>query len=125
MAAKKKSAKRKKPRGGKRKAVPRYEGSDKHKDPWQPGRKGSLCPREIDEQAAARMLMDSEVSGKKRFATDGVRAFCGSEHRAGRWHGWPVGWKEVPPSIRIAWVKADRVKRRDVNRYWDGGEARS
>src|SRR5262245_3249369 len=102
-----------------------YEPNDKHKKPWQPGRKGSLCPSDISPDTRSALLADSEPDpdgGSKRYATDGSRAFCAQPHRPDVFHGYPVGWKEVPEEIRNNWVRADRVKRRTIARYWDRSE---
>lgn len=96
-----------------------YEGNPKHKEPWQRGRRGSLCPPEVKE--LARSLLEwSELVGEKRYATYDGRAFCASEHQPGHWHGWLVGWVEVPEKLRRQWVEAGKVKRREILRYWDG-----
>lgn len=97
-----------------------YEPSDKHKTPWQRGKRGSLCPRSVDVADAQTMLDSSLLEGKKRYASDGSRAYCAQEHIADRWHGYPVGWEEVPPKIRAELVERDGVSRRDIRRYWRG-----
>lgn len=92
----------------------RYEASDKHKHPWQRGRKGSLCPKDAD---GATLLAESvSGSGRKRYATDGERAYAAAQHRPGLWHGWPVGWKEVPPPIVREWLNEGRVRQRAVKK---------
>ena len=97
----------------------RYEPNPKHKEPWQPGRKGSLCPSDLDETGRDQLLADSVRHGDKRFATDGERAFEAQEHTAGTWHGYPVGWKEVPENLRRVWVTEGRVKKRSIRRFWE------
>ncbi|GAB4206849.1 MAG: hypothetical protein OHK0013_23890 [Sandaracinaceae bacterium] len=97
----------------------RYEPSRKHKEPWQPGRKGSLCPPELDEAARDALLAQSVAHGDKRYATDGTGAFEAQEHAPGAWHGYPVGWKEVPEPVRRAWVDEGRVRRQAIRRYWE------
>jgi hypothetical protein len=71
----------------------------------------------------AQGLLDvSETTGSmtaKRFATDGRSAFCGVQHSPGRWHGFPVGWKEVPGALRQKWLNEGRIRRSDVRTYWD------
>jgi len=57
-----------------------YEPNPKHKEPWQRGARGSLCPRDADGPA---LLTATQVDPKhpgKRYATDGHRAYCGQEH---------------------------------------------
>ena len=98
--------------------APTYEGNPKHKDPWQPGRKGTLCPKELID-AAQQLLERSVVDGKTRFSTDGERAFQAHEHAPDLWHGHPVGWVEVPEKLRRTWVESKVVTRAMVKRYWN------
>lgn len=50
-------------------AVPTYEGNPKHKHPWQPGRRGSLCPKEIGLARAQELLAGSVEIDAVRYAT--------------------------------------------------------
>ena len=97
----------------------RYESNLKHKEPWQRGRRGSLCPNNIDLTIAGRLLTDSERMGSKRYAVHEGRAYCAQEGEAGVWHGYPVGWREVPEKLRRKWQKEGCVRRGDVKRYWE------
>jgi hypothetical protein len=98
-------------------ADPVYEPNPKHKEPWQRGARGSLCPKDADGPALlAASTVDPQRPGK-RYATDGHRAYCGQEHLAGRWHGYPVQWREVPASIRRALVSDYQVSKRDLKEY--------
>jgi len=97
-----------------------YKGNPKHREPWQPGRRGSLCPREVDLEQAQAMLDSSELVGKKRYAVWRGRAFCGqSEDGGSHWHGSPVGWVEVPPAVWRGFLKRGEIRRRDIRRYWE------
>ena len=98
----------------------RYESNPKHKQPWQRGRSGSLCPETVDLETARRLLSDSEPVGDKRYAVHEGKAYCAQEHRADAWHGYPVGWREVPESLRRTWRRQGRVRRRDIEKHWDG-----
>ncbi len=94
-----------------------YESNPKHKEPWQRGARGSLCPKDADGPALlAKSQVDASHPGK-RYATDGHRAYCGQEHRPGRWHGYPVSWREVPPVIRAALLTEYKVSKRDLREY--------
>ena len=97
-----------------------YEPNDKHKKPWQRGKQGSLCPRSIDSERAQTMLDASVADGRKRYASDGARAYCAQQHVVDHWHGYPVGWEEVPPKIRAQLVERHGVSPRDLRRYWRG-----
>ncbi len=103
---------------------PTYEGNRKHKEPWQPGRKGSLCPRDITVDRAKELLQSSILDQNKRYGADGGRAFCAQEHNAtkGRWHGYPVGWKEVSVAVRQQLIERGELTRQDVKRFWEGSQ---
>lgn len=96
-----------------------YVGNPKHKEPRQRGRKGSLCPKSVTLERAQALLDESLCCDGVRFALlDGV-AFVGRSDSAGRlWHGYPVGWMEVPRSVWMKWLKEGRLKRSDIARYW-------
>lgn len=101
------------------------EANDKHKHPWQRGRKGSLCPRHLTPADAQRLLEDGETTLGRlepRWATDGERAYAARQHREGSWHGYPTAWKEVPSMLVQRWIDGERVSRRDVRKYWDDPE---
>jgi len=95
-----------------------YESNRKHKEPWQRGARGSICPSDADGPALlAASVVDPACPGK-RYATDGHRAYCAHEHSPGRWHGFPVQWRDVPPKIRRAWLADNRVGKRDIKDFW-------
>jgi len=95
-----------------------YEPNPKHKEPWQRGARGSLCPKGVDSVALLAASVADPLHPGKRYATDGERAYCGQEHLTGRWHGYPVQWKEVPAAIRRILVDKYQVSRRDLREYW-------
>jgi hypothetical protein len=96
----------------------RYEPNSKHKEPWQRGARGSLCPRDVDGSVLlAASELDPNHQGK-RYATDGTRAYCGHEHSAECWHGFPVEWRKVPAKIRNAWLADGRIIKRSIREYW-------
>lgn len=53
----------------------------------------------------------------KRYAVHDGKAYCAQEHLPGRWHGYPIGWNEVPPKLAIEWEKQGRVTKRERKRY--------
>lgn len=97
----------------------RYESNPKHSDPWQPGRRGTQCPRNVSLEVAECLLRNSELAGGKRYAVFEGQAFCAQEHACGIWHGYPVGWVRVPPAIRSRWRQEGAVQQRDIRRNWD------
>ena len=96
-----------------------YESNDKHKVPWQRGRRGSLCPAEITPALAQQLLTASEPVGNARYATHAGIAYCARCHGEDRWHGYPVGWVEVPESVRRRWKREGRVSAHDIRQHWD------
>ena len=98
----------------------RYECNPKHKQPWQHGCRGSLCPGDMGLATAQELLSDSEPAGRKRYAVHGGRAYCAQEHGANVWHGYPVGWVEVPKSLRSTWIAQGLLRKRDEKTYWNG-----
>ena len=95
----------------------RYESNRKHSEPWQRGRRGSLCPNEVRE-VAIDLLQNGEPDGDKRYAVHRGRAYCAQQHREGVWHGYPVGWVEVPEYIRRKWLRSRQVSRREIRSHW-------
>lgn len=95
-----------------------YEPNPKHKEPWQRGARGSLCPKDADGPALLAASRVDPIHPGKRYATDGHRAYCGQQHLPGRWHGYPVQWREVPPAIRRGLVTDHQVSKREIREYW-------
>src|SRR2546423_14640983 len=98
-----------------------YEGNPKHKEPWQSGRKGSLCPKEIRIEQAQILLNKSILQGKKRYGVDGQgRAYCAQAHDEAhsRWHGYPVGWREGPVEAQKQFMNIGIVSNHTLNRTW-------
>lgn len=95
-----------------------YESNPKHSDPWQPGRRGALCPKSLSLEVAECLLRNSELAGRKRYAVFEGQAFCAQEHAPGTWHGYPVGWLHVPPAIRKRWLAEGALRKRDMQRNW-------
>lgn len=96
----------------------RYATNRKHSDPWQRGRRGSLCPKEV-RPFACHLLNVSETDGAKRYAVHEGKAYCAQEDRRGTWHGYPVGWVDVPERLRRKWTADGKVTRRQIRLNWD------
>lgn len=94
----------------------RYVGSPKHKEPWQRGRTGSLCPGDL--RVAPQVLLEQSSvdpdAADLRWATDGVRAFAARRTLGDEWHGYPVRFVEVPAVVLRRWEAEGRVSRRAV-----------
>lgn len=97
----------------------RYDSNPKHSTPWQRGRRGSLCPTDINEETAQALLLNSEADGDRRYACRDGRAYRAQQHRPDLWHGYPVGWVKVPVRIRQKWRHEGVVRRSDIKRNWD------
>jgi hypothetical protein len=96
-----------------------YEPNPKHKPRRTPGWHGTICPPDANGQA---LLDSSDPDGRQRYATDGTNAYCAQRHDPGNvpgretWHGYPIDWDEVPPSLVTQWVAEEKVQRRTVRR---------
>lgn len=99
-----------------------YVPNPKHKEPWQQGRKGAMCPP-WSHAIAQKLLDNSEPDGKARYATRDGYAFKAYPDGQGGWHGFPVGWNEVPVRIRNNWLKDKVIQRGDVRKHWDQTDA--
>jgi len=96
----------------------KYESNPKHTEPWQPGRKGSICDTAVRPHASL-LLRSSELEGDKRFAVFDGKAYCAQEHSPGCWHGYPVGWVEVPPRVRTVWRRQGKITKRSLKQNWE------
>ena len=95
-----------------------YESNPKHRDPWQIGKKGSLCEPEV-RPISADLLRTSVFWEGKRYAVHGGRAYCAQEHSPNRWHGYPVGWVEVPSKLARQWIRDGDLRNHDRKKYWE------
>ena len=93
----------------------KYEPNPKHKSMPAPGRRGSICPPDVD---AMQLLEGSVLRHDKRYATDGDQAFCAQCHDREKdlWHGYPIDWGDVPPKILKDWFDDGAVAQRTVKR---------
>ncbi len=66
-----------------------YESNPKHRDPWQIGKKGSLCEAEV-RPLAKQLLEESVLWEGKRYAVHVGKAYYAQEHQPNRWHGYPA-----------------------------------
>lgn len=90
-----------------------YESNRKLKEPWQPGAHGSLCPSDV-HPVAQKLLDESDLLGNKRYAVYERKPFCAQQHAEGRWHGYPIMWREVPEPVRRKWLSEGKIVRRDL-----------
>jgi len=93
-----------------------YESNPKHRDPWQIGKRGSLCEPEV-RPLAEDLLLTSVFWEGKRYAVHKGRAYCAQEHLPNRWHGYPVGWVEVPPKVARQWMRNGNLTNHDRKKY--------
>ena len=94
-----------------------HDSNPKHKQSWQRGRRGSLCPAGLHAKAQT-LLLESVKVGKKRYAVHEGKAYCAQQHGKDLWHGYPVGWMDLPQSSRNQWISQNRLKRREVRKHW-------
>ena len=88
--------------------MPLYESNPKHKEPWQPGARGSFCPVAL-HPLAQKLLDESELMNNKRYAVHEGKAYCAQEHAEDRWHGYPVLWREVPEVTKRKWLNEEKI----------------
>ena len=72
---------------------------------------------------AQELLICSVLHGKKRYVADRQgRPFCAQAHdiNKGRWHGYPVAWKEVPVEAQAALLQTGLVSTRQISDFWEG-----
>ena len=79
-----------------------------------------MCEREITREEAQTLLNESILVGIARYSVRDEKAYRGAEHSPGRWHGWPVGWKEVPPAVFREFRDKGKVSRSAKDRFWHG-----
>jgi hypothetical protein len=118
-----------------------YRGSTKHKNRPLDVRKGTLCPEWTHQNSqggfqkdpyghdwastAAQKLFDSSVvsqDGRRRFATSNGIAFEAKPTADGTWHGYPIPWEHVPPTILHEWQNSKKISRREVKKYWTAAQ---
>lgn len=84
-----------------------------------PGEKGRCALAWSHQKAAELLATSTEMSPGERYATSGGVAFSGKEHRPGVWHGYPIGWVEVPPKLIKLWQSEQRVSKRQIRDNWE------
>lgn len=99
----------------------KYESNPKHREPWQRGKRGTLCPQPV-WTLAKQLLQNSVVHGRQRYAIHDGRCYCAKEHAPDCWHGHPVDWIEVPAPIVNGFVRAGTLSRRDKRKHWKGSK---
>lgn len=62
--------------------------------------------------------MSVECEGK-RYAVHEGRAYCAQEHAPKRWHGYPVGWVEVPPKLVRQLIQNGLLTKHERKKYWE------
>jgi hypothetical protein len=99
--------------------VDRYEPSPRHKRHPARGRKGRVCPDDVDGYKLFQQSILDTNSNRRRYATDGSRAFMGRctdepdalhGDRDVLWHGYQVEWGRVPADIQRYWVATQQIQ---------------
>lgn len=96
-----------------------YMGNPRHKQPWQPGARGTMCPSDVDGVALFAAATADPTKPGKRYNTDGRTAYCAhpdtknptDPEQTITWHGFPVSWREVPISVQRQWVAEGRLRK--------------
>ena len=68
---------------------------------------------------AARVRCVPETSIKPWRNDYSKIAYRAQQHGTEVWHGYPVGWVEVPESLRNKWRAEGRVQKKDIGEHWD------
>jgi hypothetical protein len=121
-------------------ALSQYRGSEKHKNRPSRGPKGTLCPEWTHitpeagyasdpflhawSQTEAHTLFAAATAcprgRKSRYATKNGVAFEAKPTGDGTWHGFPIPWKHVPPSIKHGWLQQGMVTTRQIKALSSG-----
>lgn len=96
-----------------------YAANPRHKQPWQVGARGTLCPPDVDGPALFESATTDPRSPGKRYNTDGERAYCAHPDiknspdttQVVTWHGFPVSWRDVPTTVQRQWITEGRIAR--------------
>ena len=78
-----------------------------------------MAPETWDEwpqTVAYRLLCNSVLHDRKRYAAERGIAFCAQETIEGTWHGYPILWKQVPTEVRDRLIALEQVTQREVRR---------
>jgi hypothetical protein len=94
-----------------------YVASPRHKQPWQPGARGTLCPAGVDGVELFRTATANPNNPRKRYNTDGEQAYCAhpsvknldDDEQDVMWHGFPIEWRAVPPAVQRIWIEEGRI----------------
>jgi hypothetical protein len=113
-----------------------YRGSEKHKNRPNKGVKGTLCPEWTHQtpsgsyandpfqhdwsltvaQQLFKDAMEDPHGRQRRYATQHGIAFEAKPTADGTWHGYPIPWENVPPSITNSWKEQGKVTRRQIRK---------
>lgn len=111
-----------------------YRGSLKHKNRPATGIKGTLCPEWTHaaegkgfggdphshrwaETEAFKLFQNATIYGGRRYATARGIAFEAKPTGDGTWHGYPIPWESVPPSILGKWLTNKVVARQQMKLF--------
>lgn len=94
-----------------------YEPNPKHKHSPTPGRRGTLCPREVDGAALFATAVPDPRNAGQRFNILNGEAYralpTNAVNGAGDdlWHGHPFPLDKVPAAVQKQWVAAGLLRR--------------
>jgi hypothetical protein len=75
-------------------------------------------PKETAQALLERSVPDPRDGSSKRYAVHDGRGYCAVKTDDETYHGWPVGFLEVPPQIWQQWITEGQIYRSDVQRNW-------
>ena len=99
-----------------------YEANPKHKHSPTPGRRGTLCPRNVDGAVLFATAIADPRNARQRFnILDGeaYRALTTNMvDAAGEdvWHGHPLPLEDVPVAVQRQWIVDGHLSRLKLGR---------
>lgn len=94
-----------------------YDPNPKHKRSPQPGRRGTLCPPDVDAQALLATATADPRNARQRFNIHDGEAYRALPANAANadgddlWHGHPIPLGDVPARVQRQWVTDGRLPR--------------
>jgi len=95
----------------------RYKPNPKHKSPKG---YGSICPDGV-HPFTADLLESGEEDGKSIYNVGEGQAFRANNEDGLHWHGFPIPWRDLPPSAAKALIAAGRLTEHDFKKNFRKG----
>lgn len=99
-----------------------YEPNPKHKHSPTPGRRGTLCPRDVDGPTLFATALADPRNARQRFNIRNGEAYRALPTNAVNgvgddlWHGHPFALEDVPAAVQKQWVANGLLPRLKLGR---------